>query len=67
MLFAEFAEFCEKLEKISSTLELAARIANFIEKIDDERDLYDAVLFIIGKVYPPWDERELGVGVGLLY
>ncbi len=67
MLFREFAEFCEKLEKISSTLELAARIAAFLKNIEDERDLYDVVLFLIGKVYPPWDERELGVGVGLIY
>ncbi len=67
MLFAEFAEFCEKLEKISSTLELTARIAGFIQKIEDDRDLYDVVLFITGRVYPPWDERELGVGIGLLY
>ncbi len=67
MLFREFAEFCEKLEKISSTLELAARIAAFLKNIEDEKDLYDVVLFIIGKVYPPWDERELGVGVGLIY
>ncbi|WP_456468982.1 ATP-dependent DNA ligase [Archaeoglobus sp.] len=67
MLFKEFAEFCEKLEKISSTLELTARIAAFLKDIGDERDLYDIVLFILGKVYPPWDERELGVGVGLIY
>ena len=67
MLFKEFAEFCEKLEKISSTLELTARIAAFLKEIEDERDLYDIVLFILGKVYPPWDERELGVGVGLIY
>lgn len=44
MLFAEFAEFCERLEKISSTLELTARIAAFLQKIEDERDLYDVVL-----------------------
>lgn len=67
MLFAEFAEFCERLEKISSTIELTTRIASFIQKIEDERDLYDVVLFTIGRIYPPWDERELGVGVGLLY
>ncbi len=67
MLFREFAEFCEKLEKISSTLELAARIASFLKNINDEQDLYDVVLFLIGKVYPPWDERELGVGIGLIY
>lgn len=67
MLFREFAEFCERIERISSTLELAARIAKFLKNIEDEKDLYDVVLFILGKVYPPWDERELGVGVGLIY
>ncbi|WP_202320246.1 ATP-dependent DNA ligase [Archaeoglobus neptunius] len=67
MLFREFAEFCEKLEKISSTLELTARIAAYLQEINDDKDLYDTVLFITGKIYPPWDERELGVGVGLIY
>lgn len=67
MLFKDLAEFCEKLEKISSTLELTARIAEFLRKIEDDNDLYNAVLFILGKVYPPWDEREIGVGVGLIY
>ncbi|AEA46601.1 ATP-dependent DNA ligase [Archaeoglobus veneficus] len=67
MLFKEFAEFCSVIEKISSTLELAARIAAFIKGIEDDNDLYNVVLFLMGKVYPPWDERELGVGVGLIY
>ncbi|MEM1579310.1 MAG: ATP-dependent DNA ligase [Archaeoglobaceae archaeon] len=67
MKFIDFAEFCESIEKISSTLELTARIADFIKKIEDNEDLYNVVLFIMGKVYPPWDERELGVGIGLLY
>jgi DNA ligase-1 len=67
MLFRDFVEFCQSIEKISSTLELTARISGFIKKIEDDNDLYDVILFILGKVYPPWDERELGVGVGLLY
>lgn len=67
MKFKEFAEFCESIEQISSTLELTARIADFLRKIEDDEDLYNVVLFIMGKVYPPWDERELGVGIGLLY
>ncbi len=66
MLFKNFAEFCAVIEDISSTLELAARIADFIKDMDDD-DLYNVVLFLMGKVYPPWDERELGVGVGLIY
>ncbi|MEM0330184.1 MAG: ATP-dependent DNA ligase, partial [Archaeoglobaceae archaeon] len=39
----------------------------FIKKIDHDKDLYNVVLFLMGKVYPAWEERELGVGVGLLY
>lgn len=65
--FKKFAEFCSVIEKISSTLELAARIAAFIKGIDDDNDLYNVVLFLMGRAYPPWDERELGVGVGLIY
>jgi len=65
--FKKFAEFCSIIEKISSTLELAARIAAFIKGIDDDDDLYNVVLFLMGRPYPPWDERELGVGVGLIY
>lgn len=65
--FKEFADFCLILEKISSTLELAAKISEFIKNIDNENDLYNSVLFLMGRVYPPWDEREIGVGVGLIY
>lgn len=67
LTFEEFSKFCNVIEKISSTLELTARIAEFIKKIDDDKDLYNAVLFLMGRIYPPWDERELGVGVGLIY
>lgn len=66
MLFREFAEFCETIERISSTLELTDKISNFIKGLEDD-DLYNVILFLIGRVYPTWDERELGVGVGLLY
>lgn len=67
MLFREFAEFCDSIERISSTLELTSRVSDFIKRIEDDHDLYNVVLFIMGKIYPPWEERELGVGVGLLY
>jgi DNA ligase-1 len=65
--FKDFAEFCAIVEKISSTLELTARIATFLRKIEDDNDLYNVVHFLMGRVFPPWDERELGVGVGLVY
>jgi DNA ligase-1 len=67
LTFREFAEFCSVIEKISSTLELTARISAFIKKIEDDNDLYNVILFLMGRVYPTWDERELGVGVGLIY
>ncbi len=65
--FAEFSEFCMELEKISSTLELASRISEYLRKIKNDDDLYNFSLFILGRVYPPWDEREVGVGIGLIY
>lgn len=67
LTFREFAEFCSSIEKISSTLEITAKIAGFLKKIEDDEDLYNVVLFLTGRVYPPWDERELGVGIGLVY
>lgn len=65
--FSKFAEICQILEKISSTLEKTARIAVFIREIDNEDDLYNSILFLQGRVYPEWSEKELGVGVGLIY
>lgn len=65
MRFREFAEFCAVLEKVSSTLEMTGRVASFLKKIEED-DLYNVVHFLMGKIFPPWDERELGVGIGLV-
>ncbi len=67
LAFREFAEFCSVIERISSTLELTARIATFIKRVDSDEDLYNVVHFLMGRIFPPWDERELGIGVGLIY
>ncbi len=67
MKFKEFAEFCAIVEKVSSTLEMTGRIASFFRRIHDDDDLYNVVHFLMGKIFPPWDERELGVGVGLIH
>jgi DNA ligase-1 len=64
--FTEFSKFCSELEKISSTLELTAKISEFLQRLRDD-DIYNFCLFITGKIYPQWDEREVGVGVGLIY
>ncbi len=65
--FKRFSEFCSIIEKISSTLELTARISRFIKSIEDDNDLYNVILFLMGRIYPAWDEREIGVGIGLVY
>ncbi|WP_456369351.1 ATP-dependent DNA ligase [Geoglobus sp.] len=67
LTFLEFAELCSAVEKISSTLEKTARISAFLKKIEDDEDLYDVILFLMGRVYPEWSERDLGVGIGLVY
>ncbi len=66
MRFKEFAEFCAIVERVSSTLEMTGRIASFLRRIEDDDDLYNVVHFLMGRVFPPWDERELGVGIGLI-
>ncbi|MCS7121305.1 MAG: ATP-dependent DNA ligase [Archaeoglobaceae archaeon] len=66
MLFRDFAEFCSTIEKISSTLELAARVSVVMKKLSDD-DLYNFTLFLMGRVFPTWDERDLGVGIGMIY
>ena len=66
MKFREFAEFCAILERVSSTLEMTGRIASFLRRVEDDDDLYNVVHFLMGNVFPPWDERELGVGIGLV-
>ena len=67
LTFREFAEFCSVIEKISSTLEKTARISAFLRNVEDDDDLYNVTLFLMGKIYPEWSEKDLGVGVGLIY
>ncbi len=67
LTFAEFADLCESLERISSTLEKTARIAAFIREIEDDDDLYNTILFLSGRVYPEWSEKDLGIGIGIVF
>lgn len=62
--FFEFAEICEKIETISSLLEMKDIISEFLRTLDGE-DLEIATRFMMGKLFP--GEEELGIGPGLLY
>ncbi len=60
MKFKELVDYFERLEKTSSRLELTSIVRELIEKAGDE-DLSHVLLFVQGNVFPPWDEREVGV------
>ena len=64
--FKIFADLCERLERISSSLEMTSVVASFLKEVDNS-ELEIATRFIMGNVFPVWTEKELGIGTGLLY
>lgn len=69
--FKEFADVCEEIEGISSSLEITAVVSALLQRISERID-HDAELsivsrFVMGKVFPDWSAVELGVGPSLLY
>ncbi len=66
MQFLEFARICEHLEGISGRLEMIEEVATVLPRLD-ETDLPIFVRFIMGRIFPDWSTRKLGVGPNLLY
>ena len=66
MLFREFAEICERLEKISGRLEMIDLLAGEIPRLDDA-ELPVFVRFIMGRIFPDWSPLKLGIGPNLLF
>lgn len=66
MQFLEFARMCEHLEGISGRLDLIEEISTVLPRIDD-KELPIFVRFIMGRVFPDWSPKKLGVGPNLLY
>lgn len=64
--FETFAEICNKIEGISSSLEMTSVVASFLREVDND-ELEVATRFIMGTVFPVWSEKELGIGTSLLY
>ena len=65
MKYAELADLYRRLEKTTLKTLKTRFVAEFLKKTPDE--LLDIVPYLIlGKVFPDWDERELGVGEKLL-
>lgn len=55
----------EKLETTTKRLEITDIIASFIKEVDKE-ELSDIMLLLQGRVFPPWDSRELGIAKQLM-
>ncbi|ASJ09720.1 DNA ligase [Thermococcus siculi] len=65
MKYAELADLYRRLEKTTLKTLKTKFVADFLKKTPDE--LLDVIPYLIlGKVFPDWDERELGVGEKLL-
>ncbi|WP_209475596.1 ATP-dependent DNA ligase [Thermococcus stetteri] len=65
MRYSELADLYRRLEKTTLKTLKTKFVADFLKKTPDE--LLEIVPYLIlGKVFPDWDERELGVGEKLL-
>ncbi|MCD6490981.1 MAG: ATP-dependent DNA ligase [Candidatus Korarchaeota archaeon] len=58
--FREFALMCEKLENISSKLSKIQLVNSFLKKLVPD-ELPIAVRMIIGKIFPPWSDKNLDI------
>ncbi len=61
MDYSRLVEVYEELEKTSSRLEMTSIVASFLKEVP-EGDLPVIMLFLYGRVFPLWSEKELGVG-----
>ncbi|NLW76862.1 MAG: ATP-dependent DNA ligase [Methanomicrobiales archaeon] len=66
MLFSEFSDLCKHLEKISGRLDTIAILAESIARLSDD-DLPHFCRLILGKPFPEWSGKKLGIGPNLLY
>jgi DNA ligase-1 len=65
MRYSELADLYRRLEKTTLKTLKTKFVADFLKRTPD--DLLEVVPYLIlGKVFPDWDERELGVGEKLL-
>ncbi len=60
MLFREFAEYLQRLEKISSRLEITDLLAELIEKLDVD-EVANGVYLTQGLLGPTYDNREFNM------
>ncbi len=65
MEYAKLVDVYEYLEKTSSRLKKTEAISNLLKETGAD-DLERVVLLLQGKVYPSWDEKEIGIATQLM-
>ncbi len=65
MKYKELADLYRRLEAFTEKTEKTALLARFIKNVPDDL-LVKVLLLIQGTVFPPWEEKKLGVGEKLV-
>ncbi len=60
MLYYNLAQYYEKLEATSKRLEKTYLLYKFLKSVNP-KDLESATLLVQGRIFPAWDQREIGV------
>ncbi len=66
MLFMDFAQTCERLERTSGRLEMIDIISRVLPDLSEE-ELPVFVRFVTGRIFPDWNSRKLGIGPNIFY
>ncbi len=66
MDYEHLARLYASLEETTLKLKKTLLIARFLEKHQDSDFLGDVILLLVGRVYPQWSEKELGVSTRLM-
>lgn len=61
MKYQELVDVYTALENTTKRLEKTEIIANFFKKVDDDT-LSEVGLLILGKIFPAWSDKEIGIG-----
>jgi len=66
MLFMDFSRACEHLEGTSGRLDMIDIISHVLPTLTPE-ELPVFVRFVMGRIFPDWSSKKLGIGPNLLY
>lgn len=64
--FSNLAVVCRKISKLTSKKRMIKEFSDFISKLNPE-DVRRSILIISGRIFPPGEDRSLGVSWGLIW